>query len=750
MSLVDDIFGRLRVKAKAIIIMVGFFVPVAVLLYFFVTARLSSVEFSEKESAGVEYLERIGAATYYVVERDIAADDYFMGVATEADVRASDDRVDAELQALEAVHRRHGDDLPEMGATIDELKAKWEDVKRNALGSTLERSEALHEDLLTIGVKAMERVGEVSNLILDPELDSYYLMEATVIRSPQLWLEIHGMRDYALEGARVDSLSFQARAELASLTDRLEIDVERLEAAIDKAIENNPEGYLEEPLRKPTASVVEGATAAAALIDGHLFRDAPLAETEVVGAFDGTLTDVFELWRAALPLQKRVIDERLEETEFELYLYLAVSLIVLGVVGFIGQGILLNVAGAARRVSERMAAFAEGDREVGALKANTDDEFGDMSRAFNSMRDSIGKAMANLEEERASVERKVEEATSHSERQREYLAQAATRLLEGMDAFSEGDLSINLISAGRDGDEIDRLFKGFNRAVENIRAMVGQANASANETAQSADTITASVEQMAAGSRQQSVQTTEIASAIEEMTKTIMETSRNAEQAAKEARQAGDVAEQSGAAVGEAVEEMRAIAETVAQAAEQVEELGDSGKQIGEIIRVIDEIADQTNLLALNAAIEAARAGEQGRGFAVVADEVRKLAERTAGATKEIAEMIVKLQQRTDAAVETIRKSAESARNGQAIADQAGLSMTDVVETSKRVEDVVGQVASASEQQSSTAEEISKNIESISSVTEESSITVEEIARAAQQLADMTGNLKIQLDKFRL
>ena len=159
------------------------------------------------------------------------------------------------------------------------------------------------------------------------------------------------------------------------------------------------------------------------------------------------------------------------------------------------------------------------------------------------------------------------------------------------------------------------------------------------------------------------------------------------------------------------------ISEVVKQSAETVQALGKSSDQIGEIVQVIDDIADQTNLLALNAAIEAARAGEQGRGFAVVADEVRKLAERTTKATKEIATMIKQIQKDTNDAVESMQQGTAEVEVGKKLAEKAGSSLQEIIHGAEQVVDIVTQVAAASEEQSSAAEQISKNIESTHIVT---------------------------------
>ena len=328
------------------------------------------------------------------------------------------------------------------------------------------------------------------------------------------------------------------------------------------------------------------------------------------------------------------------------------------------------------------------------------------------------------------------------------LETGVSNLLTEMNKFSQGDLTVEM-DENIDG-EIGKVYSGFNRAVMEIRLLVEKLNEAISATASSATEISSSAELMASGAQEQSVQTSEVAAAVEEMTKTIYETTKNTGMATEASKNAGKVAKEGGKVVDETINGMNRIAEVVQQSAKTVEELGNSSDQIGEIVQVIEDIADQTNLLALNAAIEAARAGEQGRGFAVVADEVRKLAERTTKATKEIASMIKQIQYETKGAVSSMRQGTEEVKNGKLFAAKAGESLKEIIEGADHVVDIISQVAAASEEQSSAAEQISKNIESISKVTSESANGIHQIAGSAEDLNRLTNNLQQLVNRFNI
>ncbi|MCE1189022.1 MAG: methyl-accepting chemotaxis protein [Ignavibacteria bacterium] len=216
------------------------------------------------------------------------------------------------------------------------------------------------------------------------------------------------------------------------------------------------------------------------------------------------------------------------------------------------------------------------------------------------------------------------------------------------------------------------------------------------------------------------------------------------------ANEAGDQAKNGVTIVGKSIDGMNQIARVVNNSAETVFRLGQNTDKIGEIIDVIDDIADQTNLLALNAAIEAARAGEQGRGFAVVADEVRKLAERTTLATKEISGMIRQIQSETRLAVDAMKEGTTEVESGLKLVNEAGTMLDVIVLGAVSLRDIITQVAAASEEQSVAVDEIGKNVDAINNVTSESAKGLAQIAESAESLNLLATDLQHLVQKFKL
>jgi len=325
-------------------------------------------------------------------------------------------------------------------------------------------------------------------------------------------------------------------------------------------------------------------------------------------------------------------------------------------------------------------------------------------------------------------------------------ASRLNRVAETMSRVADGDLSVQLrIFAS---DEIGELGKSINRMLASTVTMIASIKQTATELSASADQMSVVNQQVAENSEEVAAQTGTVATASEEMSATSMEIAQNCSLAAESSRQGSRLAVEGVSVVQETVAGMNRVAEKVKQSASTVERLGTRSEEIGEIIGTIEDIADQTNLLALNAAIEAARAGEQGRGFAVVADEVRALAERTTRATKEIGGMIRAIQLETKGAVASMQEGVHEVERGTKDAARSGEALKNIRNQIDAVSEQINQIATAAEQQMATTNEITGNIQQITEVVQLSAGSSHDSAEAARKLQNHAGQLHRLVEHF--
>ncbi len=332
------------------------------------------------------------------------------------------------------------------------------------------------------------------------------------------------------------------------------------------------------------------------------------------------------------------------------------------------------------------------------------------------------------------------------------IVRSITRPIEPMVAaakrIAEGDLNVAI--EHRSNDEIGQLSDSLRIMAENLKRMISQVSSTSTQIAAASSQLHSTAEQIATGAEEVAAQAATVATASEEMSATSGDIAQNCQLAAEGAQLAAQTASDGATVVEKTVTVMGQIAEKVMESAKTVESLGARSDQIGAIIGTIEDIADQTNLLALNAAIEAARAGEQGRGFAVVADEVRALAERTTRATKEIGEMIKAIQRETKGAVAAMEQGVQQVENGTMEAAKSGEALQNILEQVNNVAMQVHQIATAAEEQTATTSEISSNMIQITDVVQQTSHGAQESATAAAQLNSNAEELQHLVRQFKL
>ena len=322
------------------------------------------------------------------------------------------------------------------------------------------------------------------------------------------------------------------------------------------------------------------------------------------------------------------------------------------------------------------------------------------------------------------------------------------RISEVANAISNKDLTHECLM--QSADTIGEIIQSFNSMAKNLRELIGQTVELSGNVRHNSDSIRSFMSGISGNLNEQTSRAGEISSSIDHLADTVAQISTNSADAASKANEATHHARQGGEVVQKTIQGMDKISRAVNDAAQAVEELGQNSNQIGAIVAVIEEIAGQTNLLALNAAIEAARAGEQGRGFAVVADEVRKLAEKTSSATAEISGMILAIQQKTGEAVRTMEGGTAEVKDGVLNAREAGNSLRNIVESAEQVTSMVQEIASATQMQNEHAQMIRQNIVEIGSLIENTLESTRDCRAKVENLTTLAESLDNTVTAFKL
>jgi twitching motility protein PilJ len=374
--------------------------------------------------------------------------------------------------------------------------------------------------------------------------------------------------------------------------------------------------------------------------------------------------------------------------------------------------------------SERLAAADYKAR----LDANSQDDFGFVAANLNRSVERMAKVASNQDAQ-------------------ESLQRSVTEFLTIVSQIARGDLtlrgSVTNDALGNVVDSVNYMLDNFTKVLERVRNAAIDVSSSANE-------ILVSSEEMSSGASQQDQEITNTSSAVEELTVSMKQVSNNAEASAEAARRALDAAEQGNRAVRDTLEGMQRIRASVQATAKKIKSLGDRSLEISEIINVINDITEQTNLLALNAAIEAARAGEAGRGFAVVADEVRKLAEHSRTATKDIAALIKAIQAETNEAVVVMEEGTKEVEIGARLADQAGKALDAISSVVRQSAELVQEISLASKQQVRGTEGVANAMQIISNITRQTSQGARQTARTVEQMVKLSEQLNEALSQFRI
>lgn len=342
---------------------------------------------------------------------------------------------------------------------------------------------------------------------------------------------------------------------------------------------------------------------------------------------------------------------------------------------------------------------------------------------------------------------KLQQSLSDMELKSRHNQDAILRLLDEMGDLADGDLTVSATVT----DEITgAIADSVNFTIDELRNLVTQINSTTIQVASAAQETQATALHLTDASDHQAQQITEVSSAITDMAGSIEQVSQNASQSSDVATQSVNLAAQGNEAVKKAIYGMDTIREQIQETSKRMKRLGESSQQIGDIVELINDIAEQTNILSLNAAIQATMAGEAGRGFAVVADEVQRLAERSSSATKQIDALVKTIQSDTNEAITSMERSTKEVVTGAKLSQDAGTSLEQIEAVSHRLADLINNISDAAKQQAQAAVSTSDSMNVIQEITMQTSTGTNESAASIGRLLELTNELRTSVSGFKL
>ncbi len=666
-----SITGRMSYLQKFLVVFFVFALPIAVLLVTLFEGLVAQNRFLAQERSGVAYIKVIRPLLQHMPQHRgmtnayLNGNDSFKGKILDKRVE-----VDGFLSALKKVDQELGEEL-RTSSMVGSIQQQWQGIKDNSMSGKAPEVFAEHSEMIGKVIDLVVHVADSSNLILDPELDSYYLMDGMVNRLPKLTDAMGKTRGLASgNAAKGDSINQKDAVKLSVLMYQVQQGIQELHHALKTVSSVNPDAGAK--LKQMDATAVEKAQEFFDFINSEMLNKDTFKvdASEVFEVGTQAIAASFGLFDQILPTLDELLQNRLEAGKS------TVNLMIIAVVG----SLLLVVW------------------------------------LFSGMYSTVIDSISTINE-------------------------SAKRMAEG-DLSTRIKLNVT--------DEMKHIADSFNKMVDEFSHTVNEIITASTQVASSSSQLSHTAEQTNTNIQVQQGETHQAAIAMAEMSSTVREVAANIAITSTAANDANDETSNGKQVVNEVVTGIQQLADQVDSAADLVTVLEQDSENINTVLDVIMSIAEQTNLLALNAAIEAARAGEQGRGFAVVADEVRTLAGRTQESTSEINHIIEKLQSGSRTAVEAMGRSREQARSVADQASLAGSSLQTIAESVSSIDEMSSNIATSAEEQNAVADNMNSNIDHINEMASQNAEAAKQTCQTGRELAEMASHLSGLVQRFRI
>jgi methyl-accepting chemotaxis protein len=721
--------NKLHYIPRFIVVSLFLLLPIGYLGFLEYSGTSEDVEFNQNEVVGVRYIEKFRQLTHQHQRHWIQAVGLAKGVGNAADLGRTAQEVDRLTGELNAITPQLAAEMASLGkATVADVNDRWQAVvqKWNVAkggGNDAEKIDALHRGLADADVDLLNNgVGNASNLILDPDLDSYWLMDIYVTDAPTLG---NGIARLVAEGLLGGDLERQIT--LAGVYQNNQALVADLDATnLKNAIENAPKYSGRDSvktLRTPYTALKTASDNVHALAKGFLTAmgaaaggdaatpggaPAPAAggrdPGRLVASGLGAVDAVAQFWAAVEPELRAMAQQRVDKNASTRRTGLAITIFASLLVLYLFGAFSIAVVGSVNELS------------VASEKLNS---------SLTESRSLQEKVQKDNEEIQANI----------------------IELLSVVSDASDGNLTVRArTTAGTLGNVAD----AFNQLLEALEALIGDVKQQLARSDKAVAVIATSASRMAEGASRQTKEVIAARSLVQTVAGELAQVSRSAEGASAAAQRTATSAAEGEKAVEDVITGMEGLRSNVQAGAKKMKTLGDRSMEITAIVGTISRISEQTNMLALNAAIEAARAGEHGRGFSIVAEEVRKLAERTAGATKEIEKLVKAIHSETSETVQAIEQQTQVVEQESKIVGDAGESLRRIRGVSTESAGLVASITEVTRTQVEHAQRVVTTMEAVSSIAVDTQQGAESTATTVNDLLALSRQLNQSVARFRI
>ncbi|MBI3302350.1 MAG: HAMP domain-containing protein [Deltaproteobacteria bacterium] len=709
--MIESVMKRMKVWQKLGFLGIVFMIPLAVVSYQMISSmRTLGIEFARKEVFGVQYLAPVRHLLEDVQQHRDMANALLSGDASFAEKLAGKKgEIDDDLQAVDAVDHK-------LGARLQATN-RWEVLKKritNLLGATAtmkpQDSFGQHTELIADLLAFIVHIGDTSNLVLDPDIDSSYVMDLLVRKLPQLSETLSQARGLGAGIAARRSRMDEEKVKLGKLLAFIDVHLQEVDQALEKAFEFNPQ--LRTQLEKYRESAIGNGSTFIVTLNRQLLAAATIS-TPTAEYFTTATTPItvsFELAQQLSPALGGLLGARITGLSWEMYTAIIWVLVGIVVVTLIGLIVVRDVTYPLSRAVSVAAQIATGDLSVTVSTDNRRDEIGILLQGFQRMVRSL--------QETARVAEKI----------------------------ALGDLTVTVQPQSKQdtmGNVLAKLVQSLCEVTHQIQDGVNLLSATTSE-------ILSAITQVAAGASQTASAVTETATTVEQVKQTALVASQKAKAVADSSQVAAQVSRAGEQSVEEAIGRMERMREQMESIADSVIKLGEQSRAIGEIITSVNDLADQSNLLAVNAAIEAANAGEHGKGFAVVAQEVKNLAEQSKQATAQVRTILSDIQKATNVAVMVTEQGTKAVEAGVAQSVEAGGAIRMLARNMAEAAQAVAQIAASSQQQALGMDQVVIAVESIKDASNQNVASMTQVEGSMQHLHELGQRLQQVVGRYKL